>query len=55
MDLTLLRRTERSMPLASRNSAIVQAASGPVGVLVASSGLAAGFVYLVSDLVTRIG
>jgi hypothetical protein len=53
MSLTLHRGHEHR----GRRSAgrALPAAAAPVGVLVASVGLAAGFVLAVSDLVTRLG
>ena len=53
MSLTLHRgdeRRERRSPA----SALISA-TGPAGVLLASVGLAAGFVLAVSDLITRLG
>jgi hypothetical protein len=49
MDLTLHRRDERHTrrPLPS--------AAGPVGVLMASAALSAGFLLALSDLVGRLG
>jgi len=53
MDLTLHRqdeRRERRTPVPALPSP-----TGPAGVLVASAGLAAAFVFALSDLIARLG
>jgi hypothetical protein len=52
MDLTLHRRDEHDE---RRTSPGLPSPTGPAGVLLASAGLAAGFVFAVSDLITRLG
>lgn len=53
MDLTLHRRDERRE---RRSTATARpSATGPAGVLLASAGLAAGFVFALSDLISRLG
>jgi hypothetical protein len=52
MDLTLRRREE---PLAPPHGRRTRVAAGPAGVLAASAGLSAAFVFAVSDLIARLG
>lgn len=54
MDLTLHRRDERRERRTPALPAL-PSPTGPAGVLVASLGLAAGFVFALSDLVARLG
>jgi hypothetical protein len=56
MALTLVRpqtRSERALPRAV--TTVVHVGTGPVGILAAACMLTTGFLFAVSDLVTRLG
>jgi hypothetical protein len=54
MDLTLI-RTQRPDAVPATRQRRWAALGGPLGVLLASSALAGVFLYLVADLVARLG
>ncbi len=53
MDLTMLRQETR--PGTTSHHTVLSLVTGPVGVLIASCGLAGAFLYACADLVTRLG